>query len=129
MTNPAMASDFPPTRPMLFLIFARDMCPRMIAGIPAIMESRVTDKTPKTRLPTAFPSVGGSGGTLSHGELPWEGGGTAAFEMVVPHAEQKVASSGILAPHFGQNIRASLTQCIGGEKLPHFPGNRNTRGS
>src|SRR5687768_3329323 len=57
MINPARAIPPPVNRPMLFWIADRDMCPRMMAGMPVRQLKIVSERIPQTRLPTALPSV------------------------------------------------------------------------
>jgi hypothetical protein len=57
MMRPAVAIPSPLSRPILRRIFAFDICPRMMAGIPARIEKHKRERIPKIRLAMALPSV------------------------------------------------------------------------
>ena len=57
MIRPVVAIPSPLRRPMLRRMFAFDICPRMMAGIPARTERHKRDRIPRMRLAVALPSV------------------------------------------------------------------------
>src|SRR5579859_139058 len=119
--SPARAIPSPFRRPMLLRILERDMCPRMIAGMPVKTEKQKNDKIPRTRLAVALPSVLASGPGCPYALAGYGAGaaepagapadeGTCGALICFPHWEHTVDPSAILAPQFGQNI-AGLAEC------------------
>src|SRR5215472_9684519 len=113
MISPPRARPSPLSRPPLLRMEARDICPRMTAGIPENMLN-TKESIPKTRLDTALRSVSDSpwmaagaaaGAALADGCLAWVATGKGA-----PHFGQKEAGSLIAAPQVEQNMRTSLAK-------------------
>src|SRR5215472_937781 len=102
MTSPARAIPSPARRPPLFLIAERELCPRMMAGMPARIEKKVTDKTPRIKLAVAFPSVAGI--TDEPKGVCDELRGWATVCLGVPQLGQNGALPGRFPPHLLQNI-------------------------
>src|SRR5713226_7427235 len=92
----------PFSRPVLLRMLERDMCPRMIAGIPKRkLKQNSAEKMPRIRLATALPSVWASG-KAEPGDCPGTSG--------LLHFEQYVDSPGTLAPQVKQTITGSIYQ-------------------
>src|SRR5215472_11249206 len=119
MISPPRARPSPLSRPPLLRMEARDICPRMTAGIPENMLN-TKESIPKARLKTALRSVSDlpaadagataaagdtAGAALADGCFAWAATGNGA-----PHFGQKEAGSLIAAPQVEQNMRTSFVK-------------------
>jgi hypothetical protein len=75
MISPAVAIPSPLRRPILRRMFAFDICPRMMAGMPAKIERHKRDKIPRMRLAVALPSVCWADGDCCCPKNGWGCGG------------------------------------------------------
>src|SRR5215472_5397011 len=98
MINPPNAKPSPLSWPPLFRMEARDICPRMTAGIPENMLN-TKESMPKARLKTALRSVSG---------LPAAAAGATAAAAALADGCFAWVATGKGAPHFGQKEAGSV---------------------